>query len=58
MKDSECLAKQIIEQLIEGVRLTYREIQDSGQYDFDFQYLDGSLAALEVTVSADIFTQN
>lgn len=51
--DSEATAKAIVEAMMVGARLEYRQHQSAGQYDFDLQKPDGSVVPLEVTASVD-----
>ena len=53
MKDSEAIAKGVIETLLPGAVMHYRLQQSSGEYDFDLVYRSGQIAPLEVTVTTD-----
>lgn len=49
MRDSEKLAKLVVESVLPGARMTFRPAQHSSTFDFDLQLPDGRVAALEVT---------
>lgn len=53
MNKSEAAAKRIVEGLVAGSLMRFREVQSQGEHDFDLEYSDGSKAILEVTVSTD-----
>jgi hypothetical protein len=53
MDFAEKAAKNALEAVLPGAKLTYRDQQGNGEYDFDLQYPDGRLAAVEVTCSVD-----
>jgi hypothetical protein len=53
MNRSEEIAKIVIETLVEGSRMHYHDDQSRGHYDFDLEYPDGAVAAVEVTVSTN-----
>jgi hypothetical protein len=53
MDKAEAAAKSIVENLIPGARMHYRESQSLGEYDFDLEYPTGTRIPLEVTVSTD-----
>lgn len=53
MDCSEKAAKIVLEAALPGAKLTYRRQQSHGEYDFDLQYPDGRLAAVEATISVD-----
>jgi len=53
MNHSERVAKRVVETVLQGSRLDYRSAQSNGEFDFDLRYDDGTLAALEVTLSID-----
>jgi hypothetical protein len=53
MDKAETAAKSIVENLIPGARMHYRESQSLGEHDFDLEYPTGTKAPLEVTVSTD-----
>lgn len=53
MNFSERASKTVLEAVLPGAKLTYRNQQSNGEYDFDLQYSDGRLAAVEVTTSVD-----
>jgi hypothetical protein len=52
MKNTERVAKRVLEEILHA-RLEYRCDQSNGQYDFDLQYADGTVAAVEVTAAVD-----
>jgi hypothetical protein len=51
MNHSEQIAKLLIEAMIVGARMQYRCDQSSSVHDFDLQYANGTVAAVEVTAS-------
>lgn len=53
MNDSERIAKLVVETVLFGSRMEYREDQSDGSHDFDVHLPDGSLHALEVTAAVD-----
>ena len=53
MDKAEAAAKRIVENLIPGARMHYRESQSLGEHDFVLEYLTGTRVPLEVTVSTD-----
>jgi hypothetical protein len=53
MDFAEKAAKAALEAILPGAKLTYKDQQSSGEYDFDLLYPDGHLAAVEITISAD-----
>lgn len=53
MDRAEAAAKSILEKLITGARLRYRESQSLGEHDFDLEYPSGTKVPLEVTISTD-----
>ena len=53
MRRSERLAKAVVEAIIPGSRMMFRNSQANSEYDFDLWLHDGSKAALEVTASVD-----
>ena len=53
MDKAEAAAKSIVENLIPGARMHYRESQSLGEHDFDLEYPTGTRVPLEVTVSTD-----
>lgn len=53
MDFSEKAAKSALEVILPGAKLSYRDQQENGEYDFDLQYPDGQSAAVEVTCSVD-----
>jgi hypothetical protein len=53
MNYSEKIAKRILEAILPGASLEYRQTQSHGEYDFDLHYGDGSKAAVEVTAAMD-----
>src|ERR1019366_2633796 len=52
-KESERIAKSILESVLRGSTLTYRDRQANGEYDYDLCYPDGVRVPVEVTESAD-----
>jgi len=52
MDRAEKITKLVIEAILPA-RLEYRVQQSNGKYDFDLEYFDGRLAALEATASID-----
>ena len=50
---AERVARGVVEDLIPGARMCFREHQHDGGHDFDLVLPDGSTAALEVTASKD-----
>jgi hypothetical protein len=55
MDQAERLAKAVIEALLPGSKMEYREKQSQGArvYDFDLGYADGRVTAVEVTASVN-----
>jgi hypothetical protein len=53
MDKAEAAAKSIVEHLIPGTRMHYRDSQSCGEHDFDLEYPTGARVPLEVTVSTD-----
>ena len=53
MNFAEKAAKGVLEAVLSKVKLTYRDQQGNGEYDFDLRYPDGRPAAVEVTCSVD-----
>jgi hypothetical protein len=53
MDFAEKAAKNVLQAVLSGAKLTYRDQQGNGEYDFDLRYPDGRLAAVEVTCSVD-----
>jgi hypothetical protein len=53
MDRAETAAKSIIESLMRGARMHYRESQSAGEHDFDLEYATGLRVPLEVTMSTD-----
>ena len=53
MDYAEKAAKVAVEALIPGAKMHYQVDQSTGQHDFDLEYADGRIAALEVTISTD-----
>jgi len=53
MNYSETIAKRVLETILPGASLEYRQTQSHGEYDFDLHYGDGSKAAVEVTAAMD-----
>lgn len=53
MDKAEAAAKSIVENLIPGARMHYRESQSLGEHDFDLEFPTGTRIPLEVTVSTD-----
>jgi hypothetical protein len=47
VRKSEAYAKTIVEKLLTGSRLDYRDDQSQGQADFDVHFLDGTEGVLE-----------
>ena len=52
-KESERIAKPIIECVLCGSTMTYRDRQANGEHDYDLRYPDGVVVPVEVTESAD-----
>jgi hypothetical protein len=50
---AETTAKRVIEADVPGARMEYRSDQSRSEYDFDLRYPNGTIAAVEVTESAD-----
>jgi hypothetical protein len=53
MDRAEIAAKSILEKLIPGARMHYRQSQSLGEHDFDLEYPSGIKVPLEVTISTD-----
>jgi|SRR5579884_1520390 len=53
MNDSEKIAKRVLETILPGASLEFRQTQSNGEYDFDLHYRDGGKAAVEVTAAMD-----
>ncbi len=53
MNKAETAAKRIVERVVAGARMHFRETQSSGEPDFDLEYASGMKVPLEVTVSTD-----
>lgn len=53
MKTGEAIAKRVLEAMLPGAKLAYRDEQSHGEYDFDLRYADGTVAAVEVTMAVD-----
>lgn len=53
MDFSEKTAKAVLEAVLPGAKLTHRDQQSDGEYDFDLRYPDGRPAAVEVTRSVN-----
>ena len=53
MKPAEALAKRIIEGVVSGGRMIYREDQSVRTHDFDLHQTAGTIAAVEVTSITD-----
>ena len=51
MSFAELAAKRVLESVLSGTTLEFRQEQSHGEYDFDLRYPDGTLAAVEVTRS-------
>jgi len=52
-KHPENVAKRVLEMAVPGARMESRLEQPCGEYDFDLYYLNGEVAAVEVTSSRD-----
>ncbi len=48
---AEQIAKILLERIFLGSRMIYRQEQSHGEWDFDLQYREGEVAAVEVTTS-------
>ena len=57
MDKAEAAAKSIVERLIPGARMHYRESQSLGEHDFDLVHPTGKRIPLEVTVATDEATE-
>src|SRR5262249_25100541 len=53
MDHAETIAQKLIEHILVGTRMHYRAEQSQGQHDFDLDYQDGRVAAVEVTAAVD-----
>jgi hypothetical protein len=53
MRYEEKVAKRVLEMAVPGARMVFRSEQSHGEYDFDLQYPNGEVAAVEVTSSRD-----
>jgi hypothetical protein len=53
MNHAEFVAKIVTEAVIPGSRMVFRSDQSKSVHDFDLQYPDGRVAAVEVTASVD-----
>jgi hypothetical protein len=53
MDFAESAAKSILEILVTGAKMHYRESQSAGEHDFDLVYPTGVLVPVEVTMSTD-----
>lgn len=53
MDKAETVAEIIVETLMRGAKMRYRETQSAGEYDFDLVYATGMSVPLEVTMSTD-----
>lgn len=51
MDRAESVAMQVIEDIVPGAKMIYREIQETSMPDFSLRYPDGRVAAVEVTMS-------
>jgi hypothetical protein len=52
-KESERIAKTIIESVLPGSALTYQHQQANGEHDYELKYPNGVVVPVEVTESAD-----
>jgi hypothetical protein len=50
---AEGIAKLVVEAALPGAKMVFRDEQSHGEYDFDLCYPNGTIAALEVTESAN-----
>jgi len=57
MDKAEIAAKRIVETLVRGAKMHYRESQSAGEHDFDLEYAIGVSVPLEVTMSTDEETE-
>jgi hypothetical protein len=53
MRNEETVAKRVLEMVIPGARMVFLPVQSHGEYDFELHYLNGEVAAVEVTSSRD-----
>jgi hypothetical protein len=53
MKESEAIAKRVLEAMLPGAKLAFRVEQSHHECDFDLRYPDGNVAAVEVTIAVD-----
>lgn len=53
MRESEAVAKQVLEAVFPGAKMYFHEDQSHGECDFDLCYADGTKAAVEVTSITD-----
>ena len=53
MDKAETVAEIIVETLMRGAKMRYRQMQSGGEYDFDLVYATGMSVPLEVTMSTD-----
>ena len=57
MDKAEIAAKRIVETLVRGAKMHYRESQSAGEHDFDLEYAIGVSVPLEVTMSTNEETE-
>jgi hypothetical protein len=53
MDEAEAAAKSILEKLIVGAKMHYRETQSLGEHDFDLEYPSETRVPVEVTIATD-----
>jgi hypothetical protein len=53
MDHAEAVAKQLLESVLVGARMNYRDNQSKGEHDFDLGYPDGRISPVEVTSAVD-----
>jgi hypothetical protein len=53
MNPAEEIAKVVMEAVLPGARMEFKDNQSHGECDFDLHYPNGTVAAVEVTESAD-----
>jgi hypothetical protein len=53
MDHAETVAQRLVESILRGSRMEYREDQSRSIHDFDLHHADGRISAVEVTASVD-----
>lgn len=52
-RESERVAKVLVESLVGGATMAFLEVQANGEHDYNLTYADGSVVPVEVTESVD-----